>query len=189
MTSSNGNIFRVTGLLCGEVTGEFPSQRPVTRSFEGFLELRLNKRLSKQSWGWWFESPSCPLWRHCNVIDYQWFYLSSLAQNSNVNAYIQSEYKRQMQILKLMIRMIWYIFLVCSRYMFMHKTSTALSNICQCPRYCIHVGVNDLYTFSPNSLRCDDASIIAYIFYNLYNLENVPYSLIWDFSPKNYFAK
>ena len=32
MTSSNGNIFRVTGLLCGEVTGEFPAQRPVTRA-------------------------------------------------------------------------------------------------------------------------------------------------------------
>ena len=33
MTSSNGNIFRVTGPLSGEFTGEFPAQRPVTRSF------------------------------------------------------------------------------------------------------------------------------------------------------------
>ena len=48
------------------VTGEFPAQRPVTRSFAGFFDLRLNKRLSKQSWGWWFESPSWSLWRHCN---------------------------------------------------------------------------------------------------------------------------
>ena len=48
------------------VTGEFPSQRPVTRSFDVFFDLHLNKRLSKQSWGWWFESPSSPLWRHCN---------------------------------------------------------------------------------------------------------------------------
>ena len=39
------------------VTGEFPSPRPVTR---------LNKRLGKQSWGWWFETPSRPLWRHSN---------------------------------------------------------------------------------------------------------------------------
>ena len=31
------------------VTGEFPSQRPVTRSFDAFFDLRLNKRLSKQS--------------------------------------------------------------------------------------------------------------------------------------------
>ena len=70
MTSSNGNIFRVTGPLCGEFTGpgEFPTQRPATRSFDVFLDLRLNKRLSKQPWGWWFETPSWSLWRHCNVI-------------------------------------------------------------------------------------------------------------------------
>ena len=48
------------------VTGEFPTQRAVTRSFNVFFDLRLNKRLSKQSWGWWFETPSSPLWRHCN---------------------------------------------------------------------------------------------------------------------------
>ena len=50
-----------------QVPGEFPAQRPVTRSFDVFFDLRLNKRLSKQSWGWWFETLSCPLWRHCNV--------------------------------------------------------------------------------------------------------------------------
>ena len=68
MTSSNGNIFRVTGPLCGEFTGpsEVPAQRPVTQSFDVFFDLRLNKRLSKQSWGWWFETPSWSLWRHCN---------------------------------------------------------------------------------------------------------------------------
>ena len=51
MTSSNGNIFRVTGHLCGEVTapGEFLAQRPVIRSFDVFLDLRLDLRLSKQS--------------------------------------------------------------------------------------------------------------------------------------------
>ena len=49
------------------VTGEFPAQRPVTRSFDVFFDLGLNKRLSKQSWGWWFETPSRPWWRHCNV--------------------------------------------------------------------------------------------------------------------------
>ena len=49
------------------VTGEFPSQRPVTRTFDVFFDLRLNKRLCKQSWGWWFETLSRPLWRHCNV--------------------------------------------------------------------------------------------------------------------------
>ena len=49
------------------VTGEFPTQMPVTRSFDVFFDLHLNKRLSKQSWGWWFETASRSLWRHCNV--------------------------------------------------------------------------------------------------------------------------
>ena len=54
------------------VTGEFPTQRPVTRRFDIFYDLRLNKPLSKQSWGWWFETPSRSLWRHCNVQCSQW---------------------------------------------------------------------------------------------------------------------
>ena len=69
MTSSNGNIFRVTGHLCGEFTGDrwIPRTKPVTRSFDIFFDLRLNKRLSKQSWGWWFETLSRLLWSHCNA--------------------------------------------------------------------------------------------------------------------------
>ena len=47
---------------------EFPAQRPVMRRFGVFFDLRPNKRLSKQSWGWWFETLSCSLWRHCNDI-------------------------------------------------------------------------------------------------------------------------
>ena len=47
------------------IPGEFPAQKPLTRSFGVFLDLRLNKRLSKQSWGWWFETPSWSLWRTC----------------------------------------------------------------------------------------------------------------------------
>ena len=43
-----------------------PTQRPVTRCFDVFFDLRLNKRLSKQPWGWWFETPSWSLWRQCN---------------------------------------------------------------------------------------------------------------------------
>ena len=50
------------------VAGEFPAKRPATRSFDVFFDLRLNKRLSKQAWGWWFETLSRPLWRHCNDI-------------------------------------------------------------------------------------------------------------------------
>ena len=50
------------------VAGEFSAQRPVTRSFGVFFDLRLNKWLSKQSWGWWFETLSRPLWRHFNAF-------------------------------------------------------------------------------------------------------------------------
>ena len=53
------------------VPGEFPTQRPVTRSFDVFFDLRLNKPLSKQSWGWWFETLSRPLWRHPNVMSFR----------------------------------------------------------------------------------------------------------------------
>ena len=68
MTSSNGNIFRVTGPLCGEFTCH--RWIPLTkasdiRSFDAFFDLRLNKRLSKQSRRRWFETPSRSLWHHC----------------------------------------------------------------------------------------------------------------------------
>ena len=77
MTSSNGNMFCVIGFCAGNslvtagnspVTGEFPSYRPVTRSFDVFFALRLNKWLSKQSIRRWFETLSRSLWRHCNVV-------------------------------------------------------------------------------------------------------------------------
>ena len=63
--------FSVLLALCAGnslVTCEFSSQRSVTWSFDVYFDLRLNKRLSKQSWGCWFEMPSCSLWRHCNVV-------------------------------------------------------------------------------------------------------------------------
>ena len=50
------------------VPGEFPAQRPVTRSFDVFFDLHPNKRLSKQWPGWWFETLPCLLWRHRNVL-------------------------------------------------------------------------------------------------------------------------
>ena len=64
--------FSALRVLCAgnsAVPGEFPTQRPVTRRFDVFFDLRLNKRLSKQSWGWWFETISRPLWRHCNGLN------------------------------------------------------------------------------------------------------------------------
>ena len=61
--------FSVLLVLCAgnsPVTVGFPAQRPMTRSFDVFVDLRSNKRLSNQSWGWWFETRSRSLWRHCN---------------------------------------------------------------------------------------------------------------------------
>ena len=68
------------------VTGEFPSQMPVTRSFYVFFDLRLIKPSSKQSWGWWFETLSRPLWRHCNG------YMKSLLMDDNESFNLQSQY-------------------------------------------------------------------------------------------------
>ena len=77
-------FFALLAICAGNspVTGEFPAQRPVTRSFDVFFNLRLNKRLSKQSWCRWFVMPSCPIWRHCNEImrlDVKWIYQAHMA--------------------------------------------------------------------------------------------------------------
>ena len=60
------------------VSGEFPTQRPVTRRFDVFFDLGLNKRLSKQSWGWWFETLPPPSWRHSN----DWFTLCRVTHSA-----------------------------------------------------------------------------------------------------------
>ena len=68
-------LFYALQALCAgnsPLTGEFPAQRPVTRNFDVFFDLYVNKRLSKQSWGWWFETSSCLLWRHSNDIRHPW---------------------------------------------------------------------------------------------------------------------
>ena len=67
MTSSNENIFRVTGPLCGEFTGEFPRKKDSDAELWFYFDLRLNKRLNKQSRRRWFETSSRSLWRCCNV--------------------------------------------------------------------------------------------------------------------------
>ena len=67
MTSSNGNIFRVTGPLCGIHRSRWiPHTKASNAVLWCFFDLPLNKRLSKQPWGWWFEMPSWSLWRQCN---------------------------------------------------------------------------------------------------------------------------
>ena len=76
--------FSVTGPLWGNppVSGGFPSQRPVTRSFDVFFDLRMNKRLSSQSRCQWFETPSRSLWRHCNGLMLCVFYHRPLFHKS-----------------------------------------------------------------------------------------------------------
>ena len=68
MTSSNGDIFRVTGPLQGEFIGHrwIPLPKGSDAEIWFFLYLRLNKRLSKQTRRWWFETPSCLSWRYFN---------------------------------------------------------------------------------------------------------------------------
>ena len=67
-------------------TGEFPAQRPVTQNFNVSFDLLLNKRLSKQSWGWRFETPSRPLWRHCSGFS---ILLQQHPESSNVGTVIK----------------------------------------------------------------------------------------------------
>ena len=68
MTSSNGNIFHVTDHLCWEFTSHqwIPSTKASDVELWCFL-WSAPEQLSKHSWGWWFDTPWCSLWRHCNV--------------------------------------------------------------------------------------------------------------------------
>ena len=68
------------------VSGEFHSQRPVTQGFDVCFDLRLNKRLSKQSGRYWLKTPLCLLWRHCNariitILVQCSFYLTTLSRS------------------------------------------------------------------------------------------------------------
>ena len=50
---------------------------PVTSPHKAITDLRLHKRLSKQSWGWWFDTPSWSLWRQCNASSENLFKFTS----------------------------------------------------------------------------------------------------------------
>ena len=75
------------------VPGEFPTQRPVTRSFDVYFDLSPNKVLSKYSWGWWFETLSGPLWRQSN------------ARVNSLNCII---YQRMLCLLNIRAKRIWW---------------------------------------------------------------------------------
>ena len=71
MASANGKFFRLTGPLCGEFNGHRWIHLPTASDAALWcsLDLRLNKRLRKQSRDWGFQTPSCSLWRQCNVVN------------------------------------------------------------------------------------------------------------------------
>ena len=56
--------YRSSHVPNGEITGQRWWRLGNALIF--LFDLCLNKRLSKQSWGWWFETPSCSFWCHCN---------------------------------------------------------------------------------------------------------------------------
>ena len=88
------------------VTGEFPTQRPVTRSFDVYFDLRPKERLSKQWWGWWFETLSRSLWRHRN--DQRSLYLSQFQLLKHIS-HRASYYCRHGLHLKACLQTLWHL--------------------------------------------------------------------------------
>ena len=88
MTSLNGNISALLAICAGNspVTGELPAQRSVTQSFDVFFDLCPNERLSKQTRGRWFETPSRPLWRHSN--EFSFFFSASSRFGLRINSLV-----------------------------------------------------------------------------------------------------
>ena len=106
-------------------TGAFPWQRPVTRSFDVcFLIWALNKQMSKQSWCWWYETPSRSLWRQCNVI---WMRIHWIHHIIHIEWIVMYAYVNQLENVSLIIfnnfssvRLIWFILV----YLFCKHTHT-----------------------------------------------------------------
>ena len=103
VTWSNGNIFRVTGPLCGEFSGH--GWIPLTNASDAelwcFFHLRVKKPLCKQWRRRWFETPSCPVWRHCNDIHVM-FLLMYCQWNLGLPIFAaQKRYNRKLLLLKL----------------------------------------------------------------------------------------
>ena len=102
MTSSNGNIFRVTGHLCGEFTG--PRWIPLTKASDAelwcFLWSVPEQTVSKQSRGWWPETPSSSLRRQCNVDWFMVYFNQSEfdIRETQHSAHLKQHYLRNMKI-------------------------------------------------------------------------------------------
>ena len=108
--------------ICAGNPGEFPTQRPVTRSFDVYFDLRPNKRLSKQSWGWWFETQSRPLWRHRNVWGGSSFTRPCLGPIPMTMLTLQSEFDRNFVLLS---SQFW-------SEKHLHMTQLACGGVCKC---------------------------------------------------------
>ena len=121
------------------VPGEFPAQRPVTRNFDVFFDLRLTKRLSEQSWGWWIETPSRPLRRHRNVMNLQLTCCDNIIARNKAHAIVSWPNPKQwlmVHIADLMMIIKWStnILTIIVKEMCKRKTF--------CPIYCIKIRKN-----------------------------------------------
>ena len=99
------------------VNGEFPTQRPATRSFDVYFDLRPNKRLSKHTW---FETPSLPLCRHRNGDCIQSLYRTCYFQWRNITEINQSHEEAFMS------KYILYIYIYIYIYVIWRPASTGL---------------------------------------------------------------
>ena len=119
------------------VTGELPAQRPVTRSFDVFFDLCLNKRLSKQWWGWWFETPSRTLRHHCNV------FTKDIPWGRAMGYFCEFE--------------VWSIFLLFKIMFLQHMIW------CQCFYLIPYLGLNILQTMFSNAFFKENLSVLIEI--------------------------
>ena len=75
--------------ICAGNSPVDPRWIPRTKASDAKLwclfDLTLNKRFSKQSWGWWFETPSLSLWRHCNDYGCLQLHLRAFIKTSQSN--------------------------------------------------------------------------------------------------------
>ena len=129
-----------------------PGQRPVTQSFDVFFDLV--KRLSKQSWGWWCETLSHPLWRHCNghKLSLVWQGVSCVIITFDNNFYLQGHLVMNLFLEKKLAEILHNLYWpLCNFYIF---GNTAFINImktcvtCNDHRSCVSrapVVGNDLY--------------------------------------------
>ena len=81
-----------------------------------FFHLRLIKRLNKQSRGWWFKTPSRPLWRHCNEID-----------NDDFCNWLAEPFRQQ--TLELLLCRIVYIYIYICIYMYVYIYKVNIWNV------------------------------------------------------------